>query len=144
MGGECSRAVPPAVRNERNPHYRAPNNSALYDDGCVAACFSPPSTPTQARECWPSGWCSSAAGRVAPLASLRVDRPSSENSWAHSTHTHTPTFRAGPEPETAYAVARRALSRQCQRQRGAGALTVLRIHQSSAQLGDSKWGPSAQ
>lgn len=96
MGGECSRAVPPAVRNERNPHYRAPNNSALYDDGCVAACFSPPSTPTQARECWPSGWCSSAAGRVAPLASLRVDRPSSENNAGRipPTHTHRPSERA--------------------------------------------------
>eukprot|EP00208_Stichococcus_sp_RCC1054_P000641 CAMPEP_0206147334 /NCGR_PEP_ID=MMETSP1473-20131121/33139_1 /ASSEMBLY_ACC=CAM_ASM_001109 /TAXON_ID=1461547 /ORGANISM="Stichococcus sp, Strain RCC1054" /LENGTH=644 /DNA_ID=CAMNT_0053544227 /DNA_START=61 /DNA_END=1991 /DNA_ORIENTATION=- len=33
VGGDCKRHVPPGVRNERNPHYRAPPTAALYDDG---------------------------------------------------------------------------------------------------------------
>lgn len=42
VGGDCKRHVPPGVRNERNPHYRAPPTAALYDDGYVTAaiCFS--------------------------------------------------------------------------------------------------------
>lgn len=35
MGAHCKRHLPPGVRNERNPHYRAPPTAAVYDDGCA-------------------------------------------------------------------------------------------------------------